>query len=329
MTVYVLRRLLLMIPVLLIGSLLVFVVIQLPPGTVIDAKIAQLRNRGFEVTPELVASLEAQYDLDQPLMVQYFFWLGNILRGDFSHSMLYNRPVGAILAERLPLTALMSFISFLLLNLMAIPIGIVAAVRQHSLLDYCVTFAGFIGLAVPNFIFALVLMWAVFSLTGSTATVGLMSHQFLDAAWSLPKLLDLLNHLWIPAIVMATAGTAEQVRVMRANLLDELRKPYVTVARAKGVSGARLLLKYPFRVALNPFIVRLGWLLASLMSGELMVSVTLGLPTLAPIMLEATMAQDMFLAGSILFIELLLTVVGILLSDVLLGIVDPRIRDAV
>ena len=295
----------------------------------IDAKIALMRNRGVDITPELIASLNAQYDLDKPIMVQYFFWLGNILRGDFSYSMLFNKPVGVILAERLPLTALMSFISFLLLNAMAIPIGIVAAVRQHSWLDYCITFIGFIGLAVPNFIFALVLAWMVFTLTGSTATIGLMSQQYLDAAWSLPKLLDLLNHLWIPAIVMATAGTAEQVRIMRANLLDELEKPYVMVARSKGVSGARLLLKYPFRVALNPFIVRLGWLLASLMSGELMVSVTLGLPTLAPIMLQATMAQDMFLAGSILFIELALTVVGILLSDILLGIVDPRIRDAV
>ena len=287
------------------------------------------RNRGVEITPELVASLNAQYDLDKPIMVQYFFWLGNILRGDFSYSMLFNKPVSAILAERLPLTALMSFISFLLLNAMAIPIGIVSAVRQRTWLDYCITFIGFIGLAVPNFIFALVLAWMVFTLTGSTATIGLMSQQYLDAAWSLPKVLDLLNHLWIPAIVMATAGTAEQVRIMRANLLDELEKPYVMVARSKGVSGARLLLKYPFRVALNPFIVRLGWLLASLMSGELMVSVTLGLPTLAPIMLQAVMAQDMFLAGSILFIELGLTVVGILLSDILLGIVDPRIRDAI
>lgn len=329
MAIYVLRRVLMMIPVLLIGSVIVFVIIQLPPGTVIEAKIALMRNRGVEITPELVASLNARYDLDKPIMVQYFFWLGNILRGDFSYSMLFNKPVSAILAERLPLTALMSFISFLLLNAMAIPIGIVSAVRQRSWLDYCITFVGFIGLAVPNFIFALVLSWLVFSLTGSTATIGLMSQQYLDAAWSLPKFLDLLNHLWIPAIVMATAGTAEQVRIMRANLLDELEKPYVMVARSKGVSGARLLLKYPFRVALNPFIVRLGWLLASLMSGELMVSVTLGLPTLAPIMLQAIMAQDMFLAGSILFIELGLTVVGILLSDILLGIVDPRIRDAV
>lgn len=325
---YVFRRFLMMIPVLLIGSVLVFVVIQLPPGDIIDAKIKQLEQRGLSVSPEAIASLRSRYDIDKPVMVQYLLWFGNILRGDFSYSMLYNKPVSRILKERLPFTALMAIISFILLNAMAIPIGVLSAARQHSIADYVFTFLGFIGLAVPNFIFSLVLVWTVFSLTGSASTIGLMSQQYLDAPWSLAKFLDILNHLWIPSIVMATAGTAEQIRIMRANLLDEIEKPYVMVARSKGVSGARLLMKYPFRVALNPFIVRLGWLLASLMSGELMVSVTLGLPTLAPVMLEATMAQDMFLAGSILFIELFLTVIGILLSDILLGVVDPRIRDA-
>ena len=326
---YIFRRFLMMIPVLLIGSVLVFVIIQLPPGDIIDAKIRQMERRGQSVTPEMIASLRARYDIDKPVMTQYLLWFGNILKGDFSYSMLYNRPVIEILKERLPFTALMSIISFILLNLMAIPIGVLSAAKQHSFADYFFTFIGFIGLSVPNFIFSLILMWMVFSLTGSTATIGLMSQQFLDAPMSLAKFLDILSHLWIPALVMATAGTASQIRVMRANLLDEIEKPYVMVARSKGVSGVKLLMKYPFRVAMNPFIVSLGYVLASLMSGELMVSVTLGLPTLAPVMLEATMAQDMFLAGSIIFIELVLTVLGILMSDILLGIVDPRIRDAV
>lgn len=326
---YILYRIMMMLPVILISSIISFVVVQLPPGDFVDFKINELKSRGVFVSEEMEASLRNQYDLDQPVMTQYFYWMKNLFTGNLGYSMYYNQPVDKLLRERFPITALMAIISFLVLNLIAIPIGVLSAVKQYSALDYTMTVIGFLGLAVPNFIFSLVLMYMVFSLTGNTSVIGLMSQQYLDAPWSMAKFFDMLNHMWIPAIVTATAGTAAQIRLMRANLLDELEKPYVLVARAKGVRKNKLIYKYPFRVAINPFIVGLGGIFATLLSGELMVSVTLGLPTLAPVMVNAAMAQDMYLAGSIIFLETLLIIVGILMSDIVLGAVDPRIRDAV
>jgi len=317
-----------MIPTLIAISIISFVIIQAPPGDFVSYYIDQLETLGERVDESEIAALKERYGLSQPMYVQYFKWMAGLLRGDLGRSLQWNRPVAKLIAERLPWSITISFVAFVLVYFIGIPFGTIAATRQHTVADYAVTVIGFVGLAIPNFLFALILLWLIFVHTGNVA-VGLFSPEFERAPWSLAKLLDLLQHLWVPAIIVGTAGTAGLIRVMRANLLDELHKPYVMVARAKGLSEQRVLYKYPFRVAINPVVSTIGWTLPQMVNGELLTSLVLNLPTLAPIFLGALLSEDMFLAGSIVFILSTLTVFGTLLSDILLGWVDPRIRESI
>ncbi len=314
-----------MIPVLLAISLLSFMIIQLPPGDFVDAYIRGERGRGRSISSEEEASLRVRFGVNDPFLVQYARWMSGIVRGDLGYSLAMKESVSKIVAERLPLTVLISLLSFLLINLIAIPIGMLSATRQYSVADYFFSVLGFLGMGVPQFIFAVVMLWGVYSLTGK-ASVGVTSPEFVGQPMSLAKFADMVGHLWLPALIAAATGTAGTIRIMRANLLDEMEKPYVIVARAKGLPRTRMLYKYPFRMALNPFIVGLAGVLPGLVSGELMVSITLGIPTLAPVLLQALQMQDVETAGTLVFIISTLSVVGIFFSDILLAIVDPRIR---
>ncbi|MQY69310.1 MAG: ABC transporter permease subunit [Firmicutes bacterium] len=325
---YVIRRLLIMIPTLLAISVISFTVIQLPPGDFVSTYLSDLEIAGGAPDEALAEALRARYGLGQPVYVQYFKWMWRLLQGDMGRSMFYDKPVNAIIAERVPWSIVISLLSFIFVYVVGIPIGVLSATHQYSLRDYFFTFAGFIGIAIPNFLFALILLWFYFVSTGNVA-LGLFSREFVMASWSLSKLWDLLKHLWIPIIVIGTAGTCGLIRIMRANLLDELRKPYVMVARAKGLTEKKLLYKYPFRMALNPIMSTIGWTLPALVNGELLASFVLGIPTLAPIFLTSLLQQDMFLAGSIVMVLSFLTVIGTLVSDILLHWLDPRIRESV
>ncbi|MCC6804098.1 MAG: ABC transporter permease [Anaerolineae bacterium] len=326
---YILRRLLYVIPTLFVISILIFVTIQLPPGDYVTNMLEQMRNQtgaGATWTPEFEAAMRERYGLNEPLPVQYVKWIGNIiLHGDYGYSFQYSEPAEKMIADRLGMTLVVSFSSFIFSWMMAIPIGVLSAVRQYSLADYFFSFIGFIGMATPGFLLALVLMYLAFKY-GGVSLSGLFSTEYQNAPWSLAKVIDLLNHLWIPMIIVGTAGTAGLIRILRANLLDELNKPYVETARAKGLSEWRLLIKYPLRQALNPFVSGLAWLLPSLIGGEAIVSIVLNLPTTGPVLLNALMWQDMFLAAGFLMLLSLMTIVGMLLSDLLLAWLDPRIR---
>ncbi len=328
MLTFIIRRLLLMIPTVIIVSIISFVIIQAPPGDYVSAYVAQLEKGGESIDQEAIDALRVRYGVDQPLYVRYFKWVRNILQGDLGMSMQWNQPVSTLIAARLPWSILISSVAFFFVYAIGIPIGMFSATHQYSIRDYVFTFMGFIGLAIPNFLFALVLLWFYFVYTGN-AVMGLFSVEFQTAAWSFAKFVDLLKHLWIPGIIVGTAGTAALIRVMRANLLDELQKPYVMVARAKGLSERKVLYKHPFRIAINPVVSTIGWTLPDLVNGELLVSLVLGIPTIAPIFLSSLLMQDMYLAGSIVFILSLLTVIGTLISDVLLAWVDPRIRESI
>jgi len=325
---FIIYRIQMMIPVIIAISVISFIIIQAPPGDYVTNLVAQLRSTGLSIDQEAIEALKARYGIDQPLYVKYFKWLRGLLYGDLGMSMQWNRPTTALIAERLPWSLLVSSVGFVFVYAIAIPIGMLSATHQYSIRDYFFTFVGFIGLAIPNFLFALIFLWLYFVYTGNVA-IGLLSVEFQTAPWNLAKFVDLLKHLWIPGIIVGTAGTAGLIRVMRANLLDELQKPYVMVARAKGLSETKLLYKYPFRIAINPVMSTIGWTLPALISGELLVSLVLGLPTLAPIFLDALLVQDMYLAGSIVFILSTLTVIGTLISDILLAWVDPRIRESI
>jgi peptide/nickel transport system permease protein len=317
-----------MIPVLLTISVVSFLIIQAPPGDFITTYVAELEAMGAEIEPTQIEALRVRYGLGQPVYIQYFKWMSRIVRGDLGRSFRWNKSVAKLVGERLPWTMTISLTSLILVYAIGIPIGVFSATHQYSIRDYIFTFIGFIGIAVPNFLFALILLWVYFVFTGNVA-VGLFSSEFLTAPWSFAKFLDLLKHLWMPALIVGTAGTCRLIRVMRANLLDELQKPYVMVARAKGLTERKLLYKYPFRIAVNPVISTIGWTLPGLINGALLTSLVLGLPTIAPIFLESLLGQDMFLAGSIVFILSSLTVIGTLISDILLAWVDPRIRESV
>jgi len=321
----VLRRILWMIPTLLIISLISFTIIQLPPGDYLTSYIAALEATGESVTEEQAAALRARYNLDAPIHVQYVKWLGGLVQGDLGMSFEWNKPVTELIGERLFLTVVISLVTLTFTWAIAIPIGIVSAVKQYSVWDYLFTFVGFIGLATPGFLLALILMFVGYRVFDVSAG-GLFSPEYESAPWSLAKAGDLAAHLWIPVIIIGLAGTAGLIRVMRGNLLDELRKLYVVTARAKGVSPVKLLLKYPVRVAVNPIISTVGWLLPSIVSGSVIVAVVLGLPTIGPLLLRALMNQDMYLAGSMVMILSSLTVIGTLISDLLLLWLDPRIR---
>lgn len=325
MLVYIAKRIVMMIPMLIAISMISFTIIQLPPGDYLTSYMATLAASGDAADEALLAALRAQYGLDRPIWVQYLKWVWGILHLDFGYSFEWNRPVSQLIGERLALSVAVSFLSLMLSWVIAFPIGIYSAVRQYSLFDYLFTFLGFIGLAVPNFMVALVLMFLSYRYLG-VSVGGLFSPEYLEAAWSWAKFVDLLKHVWIPMVIIATGGTAQLIRIMRANLLDELQKPYVVTARARGVNEFILLMKYPVRVAINPFISTVGWTLPQFLSGEAITAVVLSMPTTGPLLLRALMSQDMYLAGSFVMILAFLTVIGTLISDFLLAWSDPRIR---
>lgn len=322
---YILKRILAMIPTLVIISIISFVIIQLPPGDFLTSYIARLMQSEQEVSQELVIALRHRYGLDQPLHMRYFKWVGGMFRGDFGYSFRFNRPVRDLIGERLVLTIVVTFATVIFTWLVSFPIGIYSAVKQYSIGDYVATFIGFLGLATPNFMLALILMFIGFKYFGFNVG-GLFSPEYANAPWDMAKFMNMLEHLWVPVVVIGTAGTAGMIRVMRANLLDELHKPYVTTARAKGLHEWNVIVKYPVRVALNPFVSTIGWMLPALVSGEAITAIVLNLPTTGPLLLEALRSQDMYLAGSFVMMLASLTVVGTLISDVLLAWIDPRIR---
>lgn len=322
---YLVRRLLLAILTVWAVSVLSFIIIRLPPGDYVTAYIAEQAAMGTMVSDQEAANLRAEYGLDSPLYVQYVKWVGLMARGNFGESMEWRRPVMDVIGDRLTLTVVLSVASILFTWVLAIPIGIYSAVRQYSLGDYVFTFIGFIGLAVPSFLLALVLMYLGFKYLNMDVG-GLFSNQYVEAPWSLARVWDLLKHLPLPAFVLGLGGTASSIRIIRANLIDELRKPYVVTARAKGLSELRLILKYPVRLAMNPFVSTIGYIFPFIVSGSIIVSLVLGLPTVGPVLLKALTAQDQFLAGTIILMLGVLTVIGTLFSDILLMILDPRIR---
>jgi peptide/nickel transport system permease protein len=322
---FIIRRILIMIPTLVGISIITFVIIQLPPGDFLTTYVAELSASGETVDQAELESLRRRFGLDQPVYMQYLHWAWNFVRGDFGHSFEWNRPVSQLVGERLTLTVVISSITLLFTWAVSIPIGIYSAVRQYSWLDHVLTFVGFIGLATPNFLFALVLLWFSYAYLGMSVG-GLFSPEYADATWSLAKFLDLLKHVWIPVIIVGTAHTAKFIRVIRGNLLDELKKPYVTAARAKGMPEVRLIIKYPVRVAINPLVSTIGWTLPELVYGIAITAVVLNLPTTGPLLLKALMSQDMQLAGTFIMFLSALTLVGTLISDILLAWVDPRIK---
>ncbi len=306
-------------------SVVAFGIIQAPPGDYLQTYIAELVAGGDQIDMAEVENLRRQYGLDSPVHVQYLKWVGNIVRGNLGFSLEYQRPVNELIGERLALTLLLGLFTIAFTWTLAIPIGIISAVKQYSFIDYAFTFLSYFGVGTPNFLLALAIMWFVWAWFGLKIT-SLFSPEYQDAAWSAAKFIDLLKHIWVPMIILGTDGTARFTRIIRANLLDELSKPYVETARAKGLSEWRLILKYPTRIALNPFISTMGWQLPQLFSGSLIVATVLSLPTIGPMLLASLIAQDMFLAGSIILILTLLTMLGTLVSDILLALVDPRIR---
>ncbi|GAB3437329.1 ABC transporter permease [Flindersiella endophytica] len=326
---FLLRRLGSMLLTLFLISLVAFLIIQLPPGDYLSTVVANLQRNGQTVDPAYLTMLRQRYALDQPALVRYWTWISNIvLHGDFGQSFQHQRAVSTLLAERLPLTVFLGVITFLLSWVVALPAGVYSAVRKYSVGDYLLTTLAFLGIAVPGFVVALAVAFIQFRYFGQSVG-GLYSPEFVDADWNLGKLLDLIGHLWLPVLVLGLSGLGGTIRILRANLLDELRKPYVVTARSKGLSERRLIARYPVRIALNPFISTVGWVLPGLIGGEVIIAKVLGLQTTGPLLLQALTSQDMYLAGSIIFILSALTVVGTLLSDLALAAIDPRIREGI
>ncbi len=322
---YSARRLLYMILLLILLSMVSFAVIQLPPGDFLTSYIVQLQASGQPADEAEVAALRARYGLDRPMWQRYLKWVWGMLRGDFGVSFERNQPVAELVRSRLPITMLISFLTIIFAYAVAIPIGIFSAVRQYSVADYFFTVVGFIGLAVPNFLLALVIMWLLYSQLNADIG-GLFSPEYEMARWSVARFVDMMKHLPPVVIVVGTGSTAWLVRVMRGVLLDELAKPYVIAARAKGISELTLLLKYPVRVAINPIVSTVGGTLPAIVSGATITSIVLGLPTTGPMYLQSLRSQDMYLAGSFTMFLSSLTIVGTFLSDILLAYLDPRIR---
>jgi len=323
---YILRRLLQFIPLLVAVSVIIFVIIQLPPGDYLTTYIVQMKNSGTDVDQSYIINLTRQYGLDQPAHIQYFYWISNIItRMDFGRSFQWQQPVSQILAERLPATIGIALLSLVVTWGLAIPIGIYSATHQYSLGDYFFIFLGFIGLAVPGFLLALAAVYVIFTSTGVSLT-GLFSPEYVNAAWSWAKFVNMLPRLGLVVGIIGLSQTAGLIRQMRAMLLDELQKQYVITARAKGLEEKKLLWKYPIRLAVNPMVSTIGWVLPGLISGEMVVSIVLSMPTMGPIVRRALISQDMYLAGSFLLIVSTLTVFGTLLSDIALAVIDPRIR---
>lgn len=322
---FIVQRLLILPLLLLLFSIIVFWLVQAPPGDFLTSYLANLASSGSSISIEQVEALKRQFGLDQPFYIQYLRWMESLAKGDLGLSLEYQRPNAELIGERLVLTIALALFAFAITWIIAIPAGIYSATHQNSLLDYFFTVLNYIGVAIPNFMLALVLMWIAFAYFGVSIT-GLFSPEYVQAPWSLERVVDLLKHIWLPALVLGIAGTARLTRVMRANLLDELNKPYVITARAKGLSEWKLVLKYPVRLAINPLVSTIGWYLPQLFSGSLIVATVMNLPNIGPLLLRALTQQDMYLAGSILLIYCFLTIIGTLLSDILLALLDPRIR---
>ena len=325
MTRYILQRLALLPLLMVIYSFVIFIIIQAPPGDFLTAYVATLASSGSSLSAEQIAAMRHQYGLDQPMIVQYFLWVQHLLHGDFGLSLEYQRPNAELISEMLGLTLALALFSFVLTWVLAIPAGIYSATHPRSVGDHILTVINYIGVATPNFMLALILMWVAFAYFDVSVT-GLFSPDYVNAPWSWGRVADLLEHIWLPALVLGIAGTARLSRIMRANLLDELNKPYVVTARAKGMKEWRLVLRYPVRLAFNPLVSTIGWYLPLLFSGSLIVATVMNLPNIGPLLLRALVNQDMYLAGGILLIYSFLTVVGTLVSDVLLALLDPRIR---
>ena len=322
---YFVQRLLVMIPTLIVISIAIFVIIQAPPGDWIETYIAQLRTQGEAVDPAKIEFLRRTYGLDMPFYMQYLKWAGGLLQGNLGYSFEHSMPVSEVVGDRLSLTVVVSIASILFVWVVSFPIAVYSAVRQYSIGDYLFTFLGYIGLATPSFLFALILLY--FAKEYFDLSIGgLMDPQYMGAAWSWAKFQSILAHLWIPVLVIGLPGTAGMIRRLRANLLDELNKQYVTTGRAKGLPPGRLLVKYPLRISLNPFIADIGSLLPELISGSVIVSVVMSLPLTGPMLLDSLRSQDMYLAGSFLMFMAFLTVVGVFISDIMLALLDPRIR---
>jgi peptide/nickel transport system permease protein len=325
MTRYILQRLALLPLLMVIYSFVIFVIIQAPPGDFLTAYVATLASSGSSLSAEQIAAMRHEYGLDQPMIVQYLLWVQHLLHGDFGLSLEYRRPNAELISEMLGLTLALALFSFVLTWVLAIPAGIYSATHPRSIGDHVLTVINYIGVATPNFMLALILMWVAFAYFDVSVT-GLFSPDYVNAPWSWGRVADLLQHIWLPALVLGIAGTARLSRIMRANLLDELNKPYVVTARAKGMKEWRLVLRYPVRLAINPLVSTIGWYLPLLFSGSLIVATVMNLPNIGPLLLRALINRDMYLAGGILLIYSFLTVVGTLLSDVLLALIDPRIR---
>lgn len=326
MLIYMIRRVLMLVPILIGMSMVAFFLIQLPPGDYVTMRINQMRMSGITVSEDMAEQLTIEFGLDQPAIVRYFRWVSGIVtRGYWGRSLQWNMPVGDILKERVPMTIVLSVSSLIFSWIIAIPIGIYSATHQYSLMDYIATIFGFIGVATPGFLLALVLAWIAFSKFGFSP-LGLHSQEYADAPASLAKFGDLLKHLILPMVIIGLSNTGVTIRVVRANLLDELNKQYVVTARAKGLNELKLLMKYPVRMAINPILSTIGFVLPGLVSGAVLIDIVLSLQTVGPILLRATLAQDMYLAGSIVLILSALTVIGALIGDLALVLVDPRIR---
>lgn len=325
MLAYIIRRAALAIVTLFAISILSFAIIQLPPGDFGTTYIASMSAGGASVSEGDIQAMREQYGLDKPMTVQFVRWMGQMLQGNFGMAMEWNRPVKDVIGDRLMLTVVVSLAAIIFTWALALPIGIYSAVRRYSIGDYIFTFIGFIGLAVPGFMLALIVLYVGFRYFDANVG-GLFSPDLADAPWNWVKVKDMLNHLPIPAVVLGLSGTAQMIRIMRSNLLDELRKPYVMTARARGLSEIRVIMKYPVRVALNPFVSTIGYLLPYIVSGSIIISLVLSLPTVGPLLLKALVAQDMFLAGTIVLLLGVMTVIGTFISDLMLMWVDPRIR---
>jgi len=326
MAIYILKRVLYMIPTLFVISIISFVIIQLPPGDFLTSYVATLRSQGEDIDTQALRALEEQYGLNQPIYVQYWKWISGILtRGDFGLSFEWQRPVSELIWDRIGLTVFISLLTILVTWIIAIPTAVYVATHQYSFLDYLMSFISFVGLGTPGFLVALIYLWVMLAAFGVNAA-GLFSEQFINAPWSLAKFQDMLGRIWAPVLILSLDNTAGIIRTVRANLLDELNKPYVETARAKGLKERVLIWKYPVRVALNPFFSTVGWTLAALVSGETLVAVVLNIQTAGPLLLRALTSQDMYLAGAFVLLLSVLTVIGTLISDILLAVSDPRIR---
>jgi len=325
MIAYIVRRFILAIITIFAITILSFLIIQLPPGDYVTSYVATMSAGGNQVTEADAEALRIQYGLDKPIYVQYLRWMGLIMRGNFGMALEWGRPVLDVIGDRLMLTIVVSLAAVIFTWALALPIGIYSAVKRYSIGDYIATIIGFIGLAIPGFMLALIIMYVGFKYFNANVG-GLFSAEYANAPWTWAKFVDMLKHLPIAAIVLGLGGTAQMIRIMRSNLLDELRKPYVMTARARGLSESRVIGKYPVRVALNPFVSTIGYLFPFIISGSIIVSMVLSLPTVGPLLLKALIAQDMFLAGTIMLLLGVLTVIGTFISDLLLMWIDPRIR---